>query len=120
MNERPPMNDIPTRFGFPDTLPPLGRRELRSCFVFAGMGLLVLMLGVFPAFVRLLVPRCFYLSAICFWHADSISPELAAVTGPGLAQARAAKDYLVELGFDGEPLGQQADFRPLLPLRFRW
>jgi len=42
------MNDIPTRFGFPDTLPPLARRHLRGCFVFAGMGLFVLLLGLFP------------------------------------------------------------------------
>lgn len=42
------MNPIPTTFGIPDTLPPLGRRELRGCFVFAGMGLFVLLLGLFP------------------------------------------------------------------------
>src|SRR5579862_6019250 len=48
MSESPARKDIPTRFGFPDTLPPLGRRELRSCFVFCGIGLVVLMLGLFP------------------------------------------------------------------------
>ena len=42
------MNPIPTTFGIPDTLPPLGRRELRGCFVFAGMGLFVLLIGLFP------------------------------------------------------------------------
>lgn len=42
------MNPISTTFGIPDTLPPLGRRELRGCFVFAGMGLLVLLIGLFP------------------------------------------------------------------------
>lgn len=42
------MNPIPTTFGIPDTLPPLGRRELRGCFVFAGMGLFVLLVGLFP------------------------------------------------------------------------
>jgi hypothetical protein len=43
------MKPIPTTFGIPDTLPPLGRRELRGCFVFAGMGLFVLLLGLFPS-----------------------------------------------------------------------
>lgn len=43
------MKSIPTTFGIPDTLPPLGSRELRGCFVFAGMGLFVLMLGLFPS-----------------------------------------------------------------------
>jgi hypothetical protein len=38
----------PTTFGIPDTLPPLSRRDLRVCFVFAGMGLFVLLLGLFP------------------------------------------------------------------------
>jgi len=53
-------------------------------------------------------------------HADRLSSEMAAVTGAGLAQLRAGPEYLVELGFDGELQGQQADFRPLLPLVFRW
>jgi hypothetical protein len=53
-------------------------------------------------------------------HADSPSPELAAVTVPGLAQLRGGSQYLVELGFDEELRGQHVDFRPLLPLRFRW
>ena len=42
------MIDTPTQFGIPNTLPPLGRRDLRACFVFAGMGLAVLLLGLFP------------------------------------------------------------------------
>jgi hypothetical protein len=53
-------------------------------------------------------------------HADSVSPEMAAVTGDGLAGFRAGPEYLVELGFDGESQGQHRDFRPLLPLVFRW
>jgi hypothetical protein len=43
------MQDIPLRFGLPDTLPPLGRRHLRGCIVFGGMGLLVLLIGLFPS-----------------------------------------------------------------------
>jgi hypothetical protein len=39
---------MPTTFGIPDTLPPLSRRDLRGCFVFGGMGLFVLLLGLFP------------------------------------------------------------------------
>jgi hypothetical protein len=42
------MKDIRTTFGIPDTLPPLGRRELRGCFMFAAMGLFVLLVGLFP------------------------------------------------------------------------
>ena len=42
------MKPTPTTFGIPDTLPPLGRRDLRGCFVFGGMGLIVLLLGLFP------------------------------------------------------------------------
>jgi hypothetical protein len=53
-------------------------------------------------------------------YTDDLSPAMAAVTGSGLVQLRAGADYLVELGFDGESRLQQADFRPLLPLVFRW
>src|SRR5437588_12313076 len=68
LSERHTMNDIPIRFGFPDTLPPLGHRELRGCFVFAGMGLLVLMLGLFPSLrppprAALLLPVCYLVLA---------------------------------------------------------
>lgn len=42
------MTPIPIRYGLPDTLPPLGRRELRGCIVFAGLGLFVLLFGLFP------------------------------------------------------------------------
>lgn len=53
-------------------------------------------------------------------YAENLSPEMAAVTSAGLARMRAGPKYLVELGFDGESQGQQKDFRPLLPLVFRW
>jgi len=43
------MNDIPLKFGVPDTLPALSRREIRGCFIFAAMGLFVLLVGLFPA-----------------------------------------------------------------------
>jgi hypothetical protein len=48
MNERHPMHEVPLAFGIPNTLAPLTRRELRGCLVFGGMGLFVLMLGLFP------------------------------------------------------------------------
>ena len=43
------MNDIPLKFGVPDTLPPLSCREIRGCFIFAAMGLFVLLVGLVPA-----------------------------------------------------------------------
>src|SRR5687768_4343532 len=42
------MSDMPAQFGIPNTLSPLGMRDLRACFVFAGMGLFVLVVGLFP------------------------------------------------------------------------
>jgi hypothetical protein len=42
------MNDIPLTFGLPDTLPAPVRREIGGCFVFAAMGLFVLLIGLFP------------------------------------------------------------------------
>ncbi len=39
---------MPTTFGIPNTLAPLARGDLRSCFVFGGIGLFVLLLGLFP------------------------------------------------------------------------
>ena len=35
-------------FGFPDSLPPLGLRDLRGCLWFAVTGILLLALGLFP------------------------------------------------------------------------
>jgi hypothetical protein len=43
------MKPVPITFGIPDTLPPLSRRDLRSCFVFGGAGLFVLLLGLFSS-----------------------------------------------------------------------
>jgi hypothetical protein len=42
------MNASTLTFGLPNTLSPLTRRELRGCFVFGGMGLFVLLVGLFP------------------------------------------------------------------------
>jgi len=42
------MKDIPTTFGIPDTLPPLGLRELWGCIWFGVTGLALLLLGLFP------------------------------------------------------------------------
>jgi len=53
-------------------------------------------------------------------HQDRISTALNAVTSMGLIQLRPGSEYLVELGFDMEAQGQVLDFRPSLPLVFRW
>jgi len=49
------MKDFRARFGIPDTLPPLTYRELRSCFWFGGIGLLLILLGLFHNAVLLRV-----------------------------------------------------------------
>ena len=41
------MSHLPTKFGFQDTLTPLCRRGLRGYLIFAGMGLFVLVVGLF-------------------------------------------------------------------------
>jgi len=58
------MKDKPTTFGIPNTLPPLSRRDLRGCFLFGGMGLVVLLLGLFPNLRP--PPRAALLLAICW------------------------------------------------------
>ena len=42
------MTKMRTTFGIPDTLPPLNLRGIRGYCVFAGMGLFVLLVGLFP------------------------------------------------------------------------
>jgi hypothetical protein len=64
------MNDIRLTFGFPNTLPPLTRHELRGCFVFGGMGLFVLMVGLFPGLrppPRFALPIALCLLALPAW-----------------------------------------------------
>ena len=53
-------------------------------------------------------------------HAANRSVALEAVSRAGLARVRTGAGYLLELGFDGEQQGRLADFRPGLPLVFRW
>lgn len=53
-------------------------------------------------------------------HADKCSPELQAVIDAGLVKLRSAPEFLVELAFDGQKKGKEEDFRPELPLIFRW
>jgi hypothetical protein len=48
------------------------------------------------------------------------SPALSSLSGAGLLGVRAGARHLIELGFDGEGRGRVADFRPALPLAFRW
>jgi hypothetical protein len=53
-------------------------------------------------------------------HADSVSPAFEAVLRTGVVRRRTGVGHLIELGFDGELKGQVADFRPSLPIVFRW
>lgn len=50
----------------------------------------------------------------------SISPALAAMAQIGLVQFNPASTHLAEVTFDEGRYGQMADFRPALPLLFRW
>jgi hypothetical protein len=52
--------------------------------------------------------------------ANHLSPELQAVVNTEQIALRVGADYCMELGFDGEAQGQQADFRPGLPLVMKW
>jgi hypothetical protein len=64
------MKLISTTFGLPDTLPPPGRRELRGCFIFAGMGLFVLLVGLFPNLrphPRMALPLALWFLALPAW-----------------------------------------------------
>lgn len=49
-----------------------------------------------------------------------VSPEWHAMQGLGLVEFRQGETYHLELGFDDLQTGQEADFRPLLPLSFRF
>lgn len=48
------------------------------------------------------------------------SPELKAIAEAGLISVDSGKDYLMEIGFDGEHVLKSKDFRPALPLILRW
>jgi hypothetical protein len=55
------------------------------------------------------------------WRGDRPpSPAMAAVEAAGIATFVGGGDPWVEVGFDGERQGRVADFRPELPVRFRW
>jgi len=60
------MNNTQLLFGIPNTLRPLSHRQLRSCFLFAGMGLVVLLVGLFPG---LRPPPSFALPLALCWLA---------------------------------------------------
>ena len=53
-------------------------------------------------------------------HANHPSPELGALMRAGLVQLRQGQEYAALLGFDGEAQAKAWDFRPVLPLVFRW
>jgi hypothetical protein len=51
---------------------------------------------------------------------DCLSSAFEAVVKAGFLQLRAGNEHCLELGFDGEMKGQTKDFRPTLPVVFRW
>jgi hypothetical protein len=53
-------------------------------------------------------------------YAGMVSTELRAIVNSGLGSLGAGAKYLLEIGFDGEPQGETADFQPALPLIFYW
>ena len=53
-------------------------------------------------------------------YARDLSPEMQATIDSNLLQLQQGETYRVELGFDGEQQGKQADFRPELPLILSW
>lgn len=50
----------------------------------------------------------------------SLSPEMQVLESTSLVRLRAGTEHLLELGFDGERQGKEADFRPALPLSLHW
>ena len=58
---------------------------------------------------------------LMFPQADRPSSEWSTMMNVGgLVQIHGGTENLVELGFDGESQGKEMDFRPALPLLFRW
>ena len=53
-------------------------------------------------------------------HAEQFSAALHRVTDAELLMVETGPDYLLEVTFDNELQGRTADFRPSLPLKFRW
>ncbi|MBW4618822.1 MAG: VOC family protein [Cyanosarcina radialis HA8281-LM2] len=53
-------------------------------------------------------------------HADRLSPELQAMVNSNFIQLKHGKNYLVEMGFNGEKQENYADFQPGLPLSLSW
>ena len=52
--------------------------------------------------------------------AEPLSATLLAVEATGVATFPRGGEHRLELGFDGERQGGSTDFRPDLPLVFRW
>ena len=53
-------------------------------------------------------------------HVDGLSPAFEVLLDTGVVRRRDGAGHFVELGFDGESKGRVADFRPGLPIVFRW
>jgi hypothetical protein len=52
--------------------------------------------------------------------AETCSPELRQVSSVGLVRLRNGPEQLLTIGFDGELQRREADFRPAVPMVFRW
>ncbi|MBI4781742.1 MAG: hypothetical protein HY785_10470 [Oscillatoriophycideae cyanobacterium NC_groundwater_1537_Pr4_S-0.65um_50_18] len=52
--------------------------------------------------------------------ANSLSPKFQAVINTNQVKVLTGTEYFLELGFDQEQQGKQADFRPELPLTISW
>jgi hypothetical protein len=53
-------------------------------------------------------------------HRGGRSPAFEAVLNFGIVRTRLGASHFIEVGFDGELMGEEADFRPSLPIVFRW
>jgi hypothetical protein len=53
-------------------------------------------------------------------YGSNVSPELKAMVEAGLIVLGSGEKYSMEIGFDEEHALKMEDFRPALPLVFRW
>lgn len=60
------------------------------------------------------------ITAVTLHGPSHASAGLRAIERAGLVSTATGADHLLEIGFDGEGRGYRHDFRPRLPLVFRW
>jgi CubicO group peptidase (beta-lactamase class C family) len=79
------MKDLRMMIGIPDTLPPVGNRELRSCLWFGGIGLLLLLLGLCHNAVFLRRRGSFVRQSVIGWHSLLAAMRLSRIAQPGIS-----------------------------------